>query len=78
MKHPDSSSAWGDRPDKKTVERVRDVFLFFSHTLSAMKLFPDSNASVVGFRDDLFKRLTDLLDLLTELEIDVEESSFVF
>jgi len=78
MKHPDSLSESGDRPDKKTVERVKDVFLFFSHTLSAMKLFPDSNASVVGFRDDLFNRLTDLLDRLTELDIDIEESSFFF
>jgi hypothetical protein len=78
MKQPGSSSESGDRPDQKTVDRVKDVFLFFNHTLSAMKLFPDSNASVAGFRDDLFNRLTDILDLLTELDIDIEESSFLF
>jgi HEAT repeat protein len=78
MGHRDSPTGPSDRPDKKTVERVKDLLLLFSHTASAMKLFPDYNASVVGFRDDFLKRLSQVLDLLTELDIDIEESTFSY
>lgn len=65
-------------PPRAPFDLVKEIILLFAHTISAMKLFPVHHSTVVNFQSDLFGKLKALLQKYGELEIGIDESSFVY
>lgn len=71
-----------DRPPTKTDnqagERIRDIFVAFTHAVSAVKLFPSHHDTVLRLQDDLFTRLQRFLQDDRPFEFAIKENAFLF
>ncbi len=65
-------------PDPATLERVRDILVSFSNTVSAMKIFPAEHVGVRDFVDEFARRLGAFLEDVGKLEIGIREHEFTF
>jgi hypothetical protein len=61
-----------------TLEHVKDIIHLFANTVSSMKLFPPHHSTVANFQNDLFVKLKSGLQDFGELEIGIDESSFLY
>ncbi len=66
-----------EKPDKAALELSREIFHLMSHAVTSLKLFPPTHATVVKFIDELYAKLKAYFDILEELEVDVQEDSFL-
>lgn len=66
-----------EAPDRAGIELAKEIFHLLSHTITSMKLFPPSHATVTGFVDDLYAKLRAYVDTRQDLEVDVQEQAFV-
>jgi len=64
--------------DEEKLERVKEVIHLLVKTISLVKIFPSDHSSVKGFTDDLSEKMIKFLDEYWDLEVDIEEFSFIF
>jgi HEAT repeat protein len=67
-----------ERPDRETLQKVRDILNLFSNAVGAMKIFPSYHENVLKVLDELHAHLTAYLDDHMELEIGIGENYFTF
>jgi hypothetical protein len=68
----------GGAADAKAVAAARETIALFAQTVSHMKLYPASHSSVANFRNQFLARLDGFLELNGELEIDIQQNSFLY
>lgn len=64
--------------DRKKFEEVKSLLLLISKTLSSIKIFSLEHSTVIGVIDDLWDKLSQLLEENWKLELGIEEFSFTF
>lgn len=65
-------------PPASTADKVGDIFKLMAQTVSAMKIFPSTHATVGRLTDDLCRRFRALLEEHGAVEVAIQERSFVF
>ncbi len=76
--HPAKESKDLERPDKATLEKVRQIVNLFSHAVSAMRIYPADHMAVRKFYEDLLYHILKYLEDHEELELAIHEGSFSF
>jgi hypothetical protein len=72
----DRPAGGGKDPGAAASQSAKDVFVALSRAVSAFKLFPDQNETVVRFREEFTSRLQSFLASNGELEVEVRQSAF--
>jgi HEAT repeat protein len=65
-------------PDPKILASVKDIVALLAQTVSHMKLYPSHHSSVTHFRELLMDKLTAYFRDADELEIEIQQNSFLF
>ncbi len=66
------------KPDRTAAEKVRAIITTFARAISAMKIYPSHHSTARTIRKELSNSLLGYLEDQAELEITVEEDSFLF
>lgn len=64
--------------DEEKFEKVKEIMHLLAKTVSLIKIYPSDHTSVKGFSDDLSGKMIKFLEKYWNLEIDIEEFSFLF
>jgi hypothetical protein len=68
----------GERPDRETLQKLKEILGLFASAVAAMKIYPPHHENVLKARDELWDHLSVFLDTEAELEIGVEENAFTY
>ena len=74
---PETGHPSQEAQDKAGIELSREIFHLLSHAVTALKLYPSHHANVKGFVDDLYEKLRTYFKTRSELEVEVQEQSFL-
>lgn len=72
------TSGEGGAPDAKELAAVKEILGLLAQTVSHMKLYPSRHSSVGQFRRQLFDKLTKFFSEADELEVDIQQNSFIW
>ncbi|MBN2207293.1 MAG: hypothetical protein JW742_07800, partial [Candidatus Aminicenantes bacterium] len=65
-------------PPASTADKVGDIFKLMAQTVSAIKIFSFTHATVQRMLDDLCRRFKSLLEEHGAIEVAIQERSFLF
>lgn len=63
--------------DEEKLEKIKETLRILSKTVSLIKIYPPDHISVKNFTDELSERMVKFLEKYRDMEIDIEEFSFL-
>ncbi|MBN2245365.1 MAG: hypothetical protein JW755_05935, partial [Candidatus Aminicenantes bacterium] len=63
---------------RELIKKTSDIFNLFARTFSQIKIFSAEHATVTKFIDQLYTYFRDFLNAHEKLEIEIDETSFIF
>ena len=67
-----------EKTDPQAVQKVKELVLSLTNTISALKIFPAAHASAIHFRQDFISRLKAFLNEYQRLELGISEFGFYY
>ncbi len=64
--------------DEEKLEKIKENLRLLSKTVSLIKIYPPDHTSVKSFVDELSERMIKFLEEYWDMEIDIEEFSFLY